>query len=266
LLAVVGLEWKKTFFNRRAWWIYLLAFGPVLLAVGHTLAPLRRGEWACTLSEDYEVFAGIFQLFYLRLGIFFGCVGIFSNLFRGELLGRTLHYYFLTPVRRDVLLLGKYLAGVIASIGIFAISVAMCYLAIGWHFGPDQREYLFAGPGIHHLLAYTGTAALACVGYGAVFLLTGLMFKNPMIPAAVIMGWEGINSFVPAAAQKISIIHYLKSICPVELKLKGLEALIAVPSDPPPVWVSVIGLAVVSSLVLAYASTLAKRLEINYGD
>jgi ABC-type transport system involved in multi-copper enzyme maturation permease subunit len=266
LLAVVDLEWKKTFFNRRAWWIYLLAFGPVFLAAGHSMFQLRRGEWDCTLSEDYEIFAGIFQLFYLRLGIFFGCVGIFSNLFRGEILGRTLHYYFLTPVRRDVLLAGKYLGGVIAAIAIFLVSIATCYLAIGWHFGPDQREYLFAGPGLQHLVAYMGTAALACIGYGAVFLLTGLVFKNPMIPAAVIMGWEGINSFVPASVQKISVIHYLKSVCPVQLKLKGLEALIAVPSDPPPLWISVLGLALVSGLILVYAGTLARKLEINYAD
>jgi hypothetical protein len=87
-----------------------------------------------------------------------------------------------------------------------------------------------------------------------------------MIPAAVIMGWEGINSFVPASVQKISVIHYLKSVCPVQLKLKGLEALIAVPSDPPPVWISVLGLALVSSLILVYAVTLARKLEINYAD
>ena len=28
-------------------------------------------------------------------------MGIFSNLFRGEMLEKTLHYYFLTPIRRE---------------------------------------------------------------------------------------------------------------------------------------------------------------------
>ena len=41
---------------------------------------------------------------------FFGCLGIFMNLFRGEMLDKTLHFWFLMPVRREVLLAGKYVA------------------------------------------------------------------------------------------------------------------------------------------------------------
>src|SRR5215472_7287599 len=40
---------------------------------------LGQGE---TVGEDTVVFAGVFQFFYLRLAIFFGCLGIFMNLFR----------------------------------------------------------------------------------------------------------------------------------------------------------------------------------------
>ena len=66
-------------------------------------------------EEDRTVFAGIFQYFYLRLAIFFGCLGIFMYLFRGEMANRTLHFWFLAPARRDVLLAGKFAAGLIAS-------------------------------------------------------------------------------------------------------------------------------------------------------
>ena len=41
------------------------------------------------------------------------------NLFRGEMLDKTLHYWFLAPARREVLLAGKYLAGLIAAVVIF---------------------------------------------------------------------------------------------------------------------------------------------------
>jgi len=44
----------------------------------------------------------------------------FMNLFRGEMLDKTLHYWFLAPARREVLLAGKYGAGLIASTIIFA--------------------------------------------------------------------------------------------------------------------------------------------------
>src|SRR5262249_21458947 len=77
------------------------------------------------LNEDKQIFATIFQFFFLRLAIFFGCVGIFMNLFRGELIDKSLHFYLLAPVRREVLLIGKYLAGLIATTVIFTASTAL---------------------------------------------------------------------------------------------------------------------------------------------
>ena len=150
------------------------------------------------------VFATIFQFFYLRLAIFFGCLGIFSNLFRGEVLEKTLHYYFLAPVRREVLLVGKYLAGLIAGGDAVRLraprwrsSVSSCIS------GRPSRTSSGAGPGWGNWRWYLVVTALACVGYGAVFLTVGLMFRNPMIPAAVVMVWEAINGFLPELLQKI---------------------------------------------------------------
>ena len=56
-----------------------------------------------TIPKDSLIFAGVFQFFYLRLAVFFGCVGIFTNLFRGEMLDKSLHFYLLTPIRREIL-------------------------------------------------------------------------------------------------------------------------------------------------------------------
>jgi ABC-type transport system involved in multi-copper enzyme maturation permease subunit len=66
-------------------------------------------------GQDSIMFAGVFQFFFLRLAIFFGCLGIFMNLFRGEILDRSLHFYFLAPIRREVLMTGKFLAGLLAT-------------------------------------------------------------------------------------------------------------------------------------------------------
>ena len=59
------------------------------------------------------------QFYYIRLGVFFGCLGIFSRLIRGEMVERSLHFYLLAPLRREVLLLGKYVAGSISSVMLF---------------------------------------------------------------------------------------------------------------------------------------------------
>lgn len=264
--AILRLELRKTLFSRRGWWVYLLFAGPPLLTFAHSLFMMSRGRWNCSIGEDSMVYAGIFQFFYLRLAIFFGCLGIFSNLFRGEVLEKTLHLYLLAPVRREVLLAGKYLAGLIAALVVFGGSAALAFIGIFLHFGQQFQDFLWRGPGLEHLAWYTAVMALASVGYGAVFLAAGMMFRNPMLPAAVVMVWEAINGYLPAMLQKVSVIFYLKSLAPVQVPLRGPLSLIAVVADPVPAWLAIPGLLVVSLLVLIYAASKARELEVSYGE
>src|SRR5215469_10630242 len=87
-------------------------------------------------GRDSVMFAGVFQFFFLRLVVFFGCLGIFMNLFRGEVLDRSLHFYFLSPIRRDVLMAGKFLAGLLATCVIFVTSEVLQTLVFLWQFSP----------------------------------------------------------------------------------------------------------------------------------
>ena len=260
--AILRLEWRKSFFAKRAWWIWFLAFGPVLLCMIHASHPGNRGS----IGEDSMVFAGMFQFFYLKLGIYFGCVGIFGNLFRGELLEKTLHYYLLAPVRREVLMASKYLAGMLASVVIFGASVALAFYFISAHFGAQYREYILHGPGLSQVGWYLLATTLACVGYGAVFMLLGMLFRNPMIPAAVVMVWEAANGFLPSLLKKFSVIFYLKSLCPVEVPYPGVLQLIAMDAQPAPAWLAIPGLLAVSAAVLVWAGLRARTLEVSYSE
>ena len=67
-------------------------------------------------EEDRTIFAGIFQFFYLRLAIS-AVWHVHVSVPRET--NRTLHYWFLVPARREVLLAGKYAAGLIAAAVIF---------------------------------------------------------------------------------------------------------------------------------------------------
>ena len=51
-----------------------------------------------------------------------------------------------------------------------------------------------------------------------------------MIPAARVLGWEWLNSFLPAVLKKISVIHYLQSLCPVPIDAGPF----ALPAEPTP--------------------------------
>jgi hypothetical protein len=227
------------------------------------ISPLMNFE------EDRQIFAGVFQFFYLRLAIFFGCLGIYMNLFRGEMLDKTLHFWFLAPARREVLLLGKYGAGLIASSVIFAGGALLCFGLMLWTQDPVELQVYWQNAGPAHAFWYVAAAVLGCVGYGSVFLASGLLLRNPIIPAAVLLAWEGINGFLPEILQKLSVLYYLQSLCPVpaptDKNLPALIQLLLSPAAPASRLGAITGLLVVTALVLCVACIAIRRMQITYG-
>jgi hypothetical protein len=229
-------------------------------------ANLQQGY---NLPEESLVFAGVFQFFYLRLAIFFGCLGVFMNLFRGEILDKSLHFYFLAPVRREVLMVGKFLAGLLTTCVIFVTSELLQFVVFAWSFSPNVRDlYLYQNHGLMHAAAYLGVTALACLGYGAFFLAAGMLFRNPILPAAAILAWEAANPFLPALLKKFSVIYYLKSLCPVDIPsppgTSPLLSLLVSNPDPVSTPVAILGIVTVALLVLYISSFQVRRMEINY--
>ena len=220
-------------------------------------------------GRDSIMFAGIFQFFFLRLAVFFGCLGIFMNLFRGEVLDRSLHFYFLAPIRRDVLMVGKFLAGLLATCTIFVTSEILQTCAFLWHFTAQQQDlYLYHNHGLEHAAVYAGVTVLACVGYGAFFLVAGMLFRNPIAPAAIALIWEGINPFLPNILKQISIIYYLKSLCPVDVPVDPgtppILALLISNGEPVSATLAILGIVVVAAIALYVSSIQVRRMEVNY--
>jgi ABC-type transport system involved in multi-copper enzyme maturation permease subunit len=219
-------------------------------------------------EEDRQIFAGIFQFFYLRLAIFFGCLGIFMNLFRGEMLDKTLHFWFLVPARRAVLLAGKYGAGLLSSAVIFAGGAVLCFAAMLWPHDPIEVQAYWQSAGMAHAFWYAAAAVLGCVGYGSVFLAAGLLLRNPIIPAAVLLGFESINGFLPEVLQKLSVLYYLQSLCPVPAVLEkdapAIIRMLLLPAAPASRLGAVVGLLVVTAVVLGLACIAIRRMQISY--
>src|ERR1043166_8910880 len=130
--AIFRMEIEKNFFSRRSLLIYLIAFLPLFpLTVLAFFTPPGR-EWQ-DFNQYSLVYSFIYNAFIMRTLVFFGSAWIFLNLFRGELVDRSLHYYFLSAVRRDVLVVGKYLSGLATSIILFtATTVIAMVLLYGW--------------------------------------------------------------------------------------------------------------------------------------
>jgi ABC-type transport system involved in multi-copper enzyme maturation permease subunit len=255
------MEVRRNFFSWKASWIYFLAFIPAIIILIHLVVDAHP---ASAMSQDTAILAGIIQLYYIRLGIFFGCLGIFSRLIRGEMIERSLHFYLLSPVRREVLLLGKFAAGSISALLVFGTAISMDFALIYAGFGAAGRDYVFNGPGLGQLEAYLAIVVLACLGYGAVFLLLSMMFKNPAPAAMLVWGWEVINPLLPSLLQRVSVASYLRHLMPVSVAGKGIFALLTVQTEPVSNWVAVLGLLLLIAVVLFYSCYRIRTLEIRY--
>jgi len=263
LRGVLRLELRKNLFSMRALPMYLLAALPVaitaifILVTTVTSVPAEiQGPAGAAMF-----YSGLYQ--FILMVLYFGCVWIFMNLFRGEVLDRSLHYYFLTPIRREVLVVSKYVSAWATAALLFSASSALCFAALYGYLGGSGTDGLLRGTSLAHLASYVGATLLGCLGYGAIFLLVGLFFRNPIVPAIIVLAVEWLNPFLPALLKKVSVIFYLRSFIPVPLK----DSLFSIMADPVSPWLAVPGLILFAALTMLIAALRIRRMEISYaGD
>lgn len=266
-LAIFAVELRKNFITKRGFWIYLLAALPAAVVWLHSIVVMQSGRMSHPMTKDTEILAGLFQAFFLRPAVYFGCVGIFTYLFRGEVIERTLHYYFLSPVRRDVLVAGKYLAGLVSACFFFCGSIALTFAGMYAHYPSfELRAFLLDGPGLGHLFTYVGITALACMAYGALFTWLGIRYKNPIVPAVILLFWESANILMPLWLKKFSILYYLRSLNPVDVGFREAGALIGSVTEPASAPVAILSLVIISAGLLALASRDLRRSQISYSS
>jgi ABC-type transport system involved in multi-copper enzyme maturation permease subunit len=260
LRGVMRLELKKSLIGRRAlptYFIGLLPVAPLVFSVivlSMTGLPSElQGETVATMT-----FMVVFEII-LRFVVFLGCIWVLMNLFRGEVIDRSLHYYFLTPIRREVLVAGKYLSGWLTTVIVLGGSTAICFLIVYGYLGHGGTA---AGSSLGLLLQYVGVVGLACLGYGAVFMVLGLFLRTLVVPALIIFLLEGVNTFLPSALKKISVIYYLQGLRP----LPPTGGPIQIIAEPVSAWVAIPGFILFTALTLVVAALRIRRMEISYGN
>ena len=256
--TIATSEVRRTLFSRRSFAVYLLVAMPLALMVLRAI--FMPDSLRVNAADATTEFAEVFHFFLLRFVVFFANAMIFVRLFRGEILEKSLHYTLLAPIRRDVLVLGKYLGGVLSSVLLLTPATVLTYLLVYLPHGRAGLSLMSSAAGIGNLLAYLLIVVLACFAYGALFMLAGLYFKNPMVPALIFLGWETLTPFLPALLKSLSFVHYLVSFAPVPVSL-GAFALLARPVAG---WVALLALLAASAILVFLASRAARRLEVTY--
>lgn len=259
--ALAALETGRRFFSRRAVPLYVLCFVPLLVFGARAAAGLLHVVEE-TVAYDQAMFAVLYRTLLIRFVTYFACVVVFGSLVRGEILDQSLHYTLLAPMRRDDVAIGKYVSGLLAVLAVVPLTVALCWGGLHLAHGPAALgEAFLTSNGAGLLARYLAATILACVGYGALFLLVGVVFRSPMIPALALLVWEGLNFLLPPLLKKISVIHYVESLVPLTMPSPSISVL-ASPASP---WLAVPGVLLVSAGFVWLAILRLRRIEVLYG-
>jgi ABC-2 type transport system permease protein len=121
--------------------------------------------------------------------------------------------------------------------------------AFGW-----TAYYLVSGmsaDAVGLLLAYLGVLVLGAVVYSSLFLVMGVVLKQPLYLGLIYaFVWEGFIGSLPGAVGNITIMHQLRVIASSQIHNGGISG---VSGDPVASLVTLIILAAVLLIAGAYA-------------
>lgn len=134
--------------------------------------------------------------------VLFGLLLWVTPIVQAELEGRTWIYLAVRPRGRISLLLGKYLTGTVWTFAAGLVSAsASVYLT-----GTDQAWRLWA--------SLTTIVLLACLGYGALYSLIGVLLhrRAMVIAVAYTLILEFLVSFIPAVINQFTVQYRLRNL------------------------------------------------------
>jgi ABC-type transport system involved in multi-copper enzyme maturation permease subunit len=172
-----------------------------------------------------------------------------------ELDGKTLTYLFTRPIARWRIVLGKYLAIVLALLPPTVVSVFASWI-------------LLERPGELTLLAsMAGGSAGAIACYTALFMLFGFLMPRRAMVAALLYGvvLEFLLSFVPAIVNQFTVTYYLRSWIRNALEIEAPQEIARIVGGAT-TGTALLTLTLIVVVALALASRLAARREYVIAD
>lgn len=246
--------------------VVIAALGAVALVVASETPfqeTLRiQGGGFRSAAESLTVLAQTFRLV-LRVVLFLGAMELFASLYRSEMVDRTLHHLFLSPVHRVAALAGKYLAACATLGAALVVSwLVTTLLLFAPHGAAGVFGTLLSGDGLGVLLATILVIVLGVAAYGALFLLFGLVFSKPLHVAVVFWIWEWLVTFLPQSVKRFTVVHWLESLLVLRVAPDSMLARLA---DPEPRWIAVLVLLSITAAALAASAAWVRGMELSYG-
>lgn len=258
-LRVMDLSIGYMLWSRRTVFMALVVLGPVLIAAFVRLLVglgLPVGDVEGVQMTGPAMFGMVIWIFYLRftvpvLGVFYG-----TALIADEVDDKTITYLFSRPIPRGAVLVGKYLAYLVATGFVVLPSVALVYLLIvpiGGSLGGSFIDFVK-----DLVLLAVGLAV-----YGALFAFIGAWFRRPLLIGLVfIFGWEQAALAFPGYLKRFTVAYYLQGLVPHAMPQDSVLSLVqAIVRETPSLGSSLLWLAIIWAVTLYLSAYLVERRE-----
>jgi ABC-2 type transport system permease protein len=190
------------------------------------------------------------QFLILVLALFYG-----SSICTDDIEGRTLTYLTTRPVPKIHLLLGKYAAVALLLIAFVITGLLLAFLFLYAGNLGDGAAWL-------RLAGSAGVLALGLLCYMALFTFAGTFLKKSVLFGLFFcFGWESVVQYFPGATQRLTVMHYLKSLLPVGTSGGGKLAFLLFRLEPTRPLAAVAVLLGLTAAFLAAAAFVFARKE-----
>ena len=257
---VFDLSVGQMLWSRRTIFLALVVGAPVALAILFRVldimgfAGMRVGS---RTIQGPTIFGIFIWMLYLRfivpvLGVFYG-----TSLIADEVEERTVTYLFTRPIPRGAVLVGKYLAYLVATALVVLPSVMLVYFAV-IPIGSGGLAGSFPA-----LLSDLAMLGLGLAAYGSLFAWIGAQLKRPLVIGLIFaFGWEQIVMLIPGYLRRFTIAYYLQGLVPHAMPQDSTVSFLqSVLRDVPPAWTCLVWLAVIWAGFLLLAARVVERKE-----
>jgi ABC-type transport system involved in multi-copper enzyme maturation permease subunit len=210
-LRVFDLSIGQMLWSRRTIFMALVVGVPVVIAIvvrmlvvlGAPVMQVGRMPLAGSVVFGLMMWGFFIRFAMPVLAIFYG-----TSLIADEVDDKTITYLFTRPIPRAAVLLGKFFAYLVCTVGVVLPSVVIVWLLIA----PVNGDLAQSFPNMAKDLGILG---LGLAVYGAVFALVGATLTRPLIfGLAFVFGWETLALALPGLFKRATVAYYLQGLVP----------------------------------------------------
>ena len=258
-LRIFDLSLGEMLWSRRTVFMALVVGLPVVIAlIIRTLSGLgaTMGQANGIPLTGPIIFGLMIWMFYIRfivpvLAVFYG-----TSLIADEVEDKTITYLFTRPIPRGAVLVGKYIAYLLATVFVVLPSVVLVWLLIS----PIGASL---GGTFPDLIKDLALIAAGLAVYGAVFAFFGALLKRPLLFGLIfVFAWENFVLFIPGNLKRFSVAFYLQGLVPHAMPSDSAVSLVqSMFRITPGLWESLFWMAAIEVVFLWLAARTVARRE-----